>query len=258
MTHLGVATSSAPNSGSSMQLQIRGRLYALVVIVALGCAALASVLIWLQNDRAIDARRHGLEQLIDSAIGVLDVHRKLAEQGAVPEEEAKKRALAVIGGMRYNKGDYFFVQNTQGVVLMQPVTPGLIGKSLMDVPDAKGRFFVREMFAGAANGGFGTSRYIFKKADQSGEAEKLGVIKFYQPWGMVVGTGVYMDDIGVELNAAIWQAALVTFVLALVLGGLTLWIARGIVNPLARLRDAMLALSENRGGSVKLDTTRKD
>ena len=62
-----------------MQLQIRGRLYALVVIFALGCATLAGVLIWLQNERAIEARRHTLQQLVDSAIGVLEVHRKLAE-----------------------------------------------------------------------------------------------------------------------------------------------------------------------------------
>jgi len=54
-------------------LKIRGRLYALVAIFALGCGALAAILIWLQNDRAIDARRHSLEQLVDSAIGVFEI-----------------------------------------------------------------------------------------------------------------------------------------------------------------------------------------
>jgi methyl-accepting chemotaxis protein len=241
-----------------MQLQIRGRLYALVAIFALGCGALAAILIWLQNDRAIDARRHSLEQLVDSAIGVLDVHRKLVESGAMAEEDAKKRALSVIAGMRYGKGDYFFAQTPQGVVLMQPVTPGLVGKSLFDVPDAKGRFFVREMLAGAATGGYGTSRYFFKKPDQSAEVEKIGVIKLYQPWNIIVGTGVYMDDLGVELGAAMWQAALVTSVLALMLGGLTFWIARGIAVPLAALRTAMLDLAENRDVATELDVKRND
>jgi methyl-accepting chemotaxis protein len=241
-----------------MQLQIRGRLYALVAIFALGCAALAAGLIWLQSGRAIDARRHSLEQLVDSALGVLDVHRKLVESGAMSEEDAKKRALSVLAGMRFGKGDYFFAQNRQGVVLMQPVTPGLVGKSLIDTPDAKGRYFVREMLGGAEKGEFGTSRYFFKKPDQSAEVEKIGVVKLYKPWDIVVGTGVYMDDIGAELGAAVWQAALVTFMLAAALGGLTFWIAQGIARPLAALRTAMLDLAENRDVSGQLDVKRKD
>jgi methyl-accepting chemotaxis protein len=241
-----------------MQLQIRGRLYALVAIFALGCGALATALIWLQNERAVDARRHALEQMLDTASGVLDVHRKLAESGAMTEEEAKKRALAVVAGMRYGNGDYFYVQNRQGVVLMQPVTPGLVGKSLWDVPDAKGRYFVREMLGSLEQGEYGVARFIFKKPDQSGEAEKMGVVKRYKPWDMVVGTGVYLDDLNAELNAAIWQAALVTSALALMLGGLTFWIARGISRPLAVLRTAMLNLADNRDVATELDVNRRD
>jgi methyl-accepting chemotaxis protein len=241
-----------------MHLQIRGRLYALVAIFAFGCGVLAATLIWLQNERAIDARRHSLEQLVDSAVGVLEVHKKLADSGAVTEDEAKKRALSVLAGMRYGNGDYYFVENRQGVVLMQPVTPGLVGKSLWDAPDAKGRYFVREMLGGLDTGVYGSSRFIFKKPDQKSEGEKIAVVKMFQPWGMVVGTGVYMDDLGADLNAAMWQAGLVTTVLALALGGLTFWVARGIAQPLAALRSAMLDLAENRDVSRQLDIKRRD
>src|SRR5215470_18015648 len=182
-----------------MQLHIRGRLYALAGIFALGCGVLAAVLIWLQNERAVEARQHSVEKLVDSAVGVLEVHRKLAEAGTMTEEEAKKRALQVMAGMRYGNGDYYFVEDRKGVVLMQPVTPGLVGKSLWDAPDSKGRYFVREMLQG-------------------------------------LETGEYMDDLGAELGAAMWQAGLVTAVLALILSGLTFWIARGIAKPLAALR----------------------
>ena len=43
-----------------------------------------------------------------SAIAVLDAHRKLAETGAMSEDDAKQRALVVIRNMRYGNGDYFF------------------------------------------------------------------------------------------------------------------------------------------------------
>ena len=46
--------------------------------------------------------------------------------------------------------------------------------------------------------------------------------------------------------------------LVLVLGGVVLWIARGIANPLHDLRRVMLDLAEGRPSEAKLDTARKD
>src|SRR5262245_23164478 len=79
----------------SLRLRVSGRLYTLIVLFALGCGALAAALIWLQGQRAIAARQHSLEQLVEVAIGVLDAHKKLADSGVMPVEDAKKRALDV-------------------------------------------------------------------------------------------------------------------------------------------------------------------
>src|SRR4051794_37288778 len=92
-----------------MRLRIRGRLYALVALFGLGCAVLAATLIWLQYQRLLETRVRSLEALADSAIGVLESHRKLAQSGVMTEDEAKTRALTVIGDMRYGNGDYFVV-----------------------------------------------------------------------------------------------------------------------------------------------------
>ena len=74
-----------------MKIGIRGRLYALVALFALGCAALAAALIWLQDQRAWEARTRQLQTLVESATGVLEGHKKLADAGVISEEEAKKR-----------------------------------------------------------------------------------------------------------------------------------------------------------------------
>src|SRR5262249_14044249 len=112
---------------SSLRLRVSGRLYTLVVLFALGCGTLAAVLIWLQGQRASAARQSSLEQLVDIAIGVLDAHKKLADSGAMPIEDAKKRALLVIGNMRYGKGDYFTVRGYDGITIMHPTAPQTVG-----------------------------------------------------------------------------------------------------------------------------------
>jgi hypothetical protein len=89
-----------------IRLRVGGRLYALVVLFALGCAVLASMLIWLQGQRSIVARQQGLQELVDTAIGVLDAHKKLADAGEMSVDEAKKRALKVLENARYGHGDY--------------------------------------------------------------------------------------------------------------------------------------------------------
>src|SRR5579862_596223 len=87
--------------GRFMHLGVRQRLYLLVGLFALGCAALAATLLWLQEQRAWEARARQLQTLVDAGIGVLEVHKKLADTNVMPEADAKKRALEVISGMHF-------------------------------------------------------------------------------------------------------------------------------------------------------------
>jgi methyl-accepting chemotaxis protein len=241
----------------SFRLRVSGRLYTLIVLFALGCGALAAALIWLQGQRAVAAREHSLEQLVEVATGVLEAHKKLADSGAMPVEEAKKRALEVISHMRYGKGDYFSVRSIEGVTIMHPVAPQTVGTNRDNVADSRGKYYVREINARMREGG-GYIHYWFARPDTKVDAEKTSYIKLYRPWNMGILTGVYVDDIQEELHTAMLQAGGVTFALVVLLGGFTYWIARSIVRPLGSLRTAMLDLAENRPMSTKLDLDRQD
>jgi methyl-accepting chemotaxis protein len=244
--------------GQVMQLGMRGRLYALVGLFALGGVALATALIWLQGQRAYEARRLSLQQLTEVAVGVLAAHKKLADAGTISVEEAKKRALGVLNEIRYGQGDYFFVRDPEGVTILNPKSPDTVGKVRNDVKDSKGRYYVRDMTEVVKKSGQGYVNYLTSRAGSSEEIEKTTFLKRFDPWSMVVATGVYVDDIEAELRQSMLQAGAVTLALILVLGGVTIWIARGISGPLTQLRSAMLDLAESRPISVKLDTERRD
>jgi methyl-accepting chemotaxis protein len=241
-----------------MRLRVSGRLYALVVLFALGCAALAAMLIWLQGERAVAARQQSLQQLVDSAIGVLDAHKKLADAGEMSVDEAKKRALKILENMRYGHGDYFTVRSLEGVTVMHPIAPQTIGTNRDNVTDSHGRYYVRDINKIVQSGGEGYVNYTFPRPDTKVETDKTSFVKVYKPWGFGILTGVYIDDINAELYQSMIEAAGITFALVLVLGGVVFWVARGIAIPLARLRTSMLDLAENRAMSVKLDLDRHD
>src|SRR5262249_20577254 len=137
-------------------------------------------------------------------------------------------------------------------------SPDTIGKVRNDVKDAKGRYYIRDMTEVVKKNGQGYVNYLTNKAGSTELIEKTAFLKRYDPWSMVVATGVYVDDIDADLNRAMIQAGTFTLVLILALGGVTMWMARGIARPMTQLRAAMLDLADNRPISAKLDTERHD
>jgi methyl-accepting chemotaxis protein len=241
-----------------LQLGIRGRLYLLVALFAVGCAALAAVLIWLQSQQAFEARKHHLQQLVEAAHGVLAAHKALADAGEMPVDQAQKRALKVIGTMWFGKADYFTARSLVGVSLLNPADRSKEGQNRDKVVDSKGRAYSHQMTETIQGPGEGFVTYNTINPDTKVDEEKTTFIKLYRPWGIGIAAGVFINDLTAETHAAMIKAALVTLVLVGVLGGLVMWIADGIVRPLMRLRAGMLDLAEGREISDTLETQRHD
>jgi methyl-accepting chemotaxis protein len=243
-----------------MRLRIAGRLYALVGLFALGCALLTASLIYLQSQRQLDARARELEALVDSATGVFEAHRKLAESGAMSQDEALKRALTVVASMRYGNNDYYVVYRNEPTfpMLMSGGSQANVGKPQIDLKDRNGYLFNRDMKREIDANGTSQIHIAWARPGTDVTIGKTNVAKLYRPWNIVVLTGVFADDLAAELRTNIYQAGLIALALLLVLGGCAFLIARGISRPLAALRKAMLEIAENRPMSAGLDVSRKD
>ncbi|WP_170263266.1 methyl-accepting chemotaxis protein [Blastochloris sulfoviridis] len=204
----------------------------------------------------MEARRVQLEALVQSTLGILDAYDKLAKSGAMAEDKAREAAFTVLGNIRFGEGDYFFVQDREGVIRVHP-NPKLVGATLLDLKDSNGVYFGRQLKDAVDRAGQGFVDYAFPRAGSDVAADKTTFIKLFKPWGMAVGTGVYVDDINAEVAEAALKSGAVTLVIVLALGAVVFWIARGIAGPLQSLRKAMLDLAEGRDIAA-IDTSRKD
>jgi len=245
---------------SFIRLRIRGRLYMLVAIFAAGCAAIAGILVWLQSERQMDARVRQLESLVDASFGVLDSARALAESGAMSEDEARKRALSTIGTMKYGHGDYYVVWSNSAKIelLMTGGRKETIGQSQVDQQDLNGRYFQRDMVRDVQASGKSIVHFLWTRPNSKDPIGKTNVAKLYKPWNLIVATGVFDDDLNAERLAMIVQTGTIAALLILILAGVAIWFARGISNPLGRLRNVMLDLAENRKPPEQIDTNRDD
>jgi two-component system NarL family sensor kinase len=143
----------------------------------------------------VDLARSTLLPLIQRASTVSNNTPTTAQQDALKQE-----ALRSLASLDYGHDGYFFVYDTHGNVLMHSRQPELVGRNLLQLRDAQGRPTIQQLLAQAQAGG-GYVEYLWRKPSNGQMAPKLGYVVMLEPWGWMVGTGLYLDDIQTTLEA---------------------------------------------------------
>lgn len=105
--------------------------------------------------------------------GEKEVATKLVNEAAAAVESNRASAVAEIGKKdgRFTSGEvYVFAYELDGTMAAHPVNPKLVGKPLLDVPDAAGKMFRKEIIDGVKASGSATVGYKYKNP-KSGEIE---------------------------------------------------------------------------------------
>jgi len=109
----------------------------------------------------------------------------------------KKQITNVIEEL-YGREDgtgYIFIYDYNGVVLSDPVQRQNIGKNLYDIEDANGIKVIKDLIDVSKNNDGGYVEYIWLKPTTGKLSNKVSYAKSFEPWGWMVGTGVYLDEI---------------------------------------------------------------
>ena len=110
------------------------------------------------------------------------------------DQAAKEQAKAILSSMNFGEDGYFYVYAQDGLNLVHPRQPDLVGTNLWNMRDADGIFVIRELIARAKEGG-GFQRYLWPKPSTGKVERKLGYSVDLPRWGWMLGTGIYLDDV---------------------------------------------------------------
>ncbi len=133
---------------------------------------------------------------VDTAISMLEVLNQKVKTGALSLASAKKLGADLLRGMTYgaDKQGYFFADTTEGVNVVMLGDKTIEGRnrlndSLHDV------YYVKELIKAGqqADGGFIT--YWYPKRGETNPKEKRAYAMEYKPFGWVVGSGYYLEDV---------------------------------------------------------------
>jgi signal transduction histidine kinase len=158
-------------------------------------------------------RRHMLKSTTSMAYGMIATAYKESQDGLITEQQAMNKAKEAVRVMRYDNGSgYLWIQDDTlpiPYMIMHPTVPGLEGKQ------GKNRLYYNALKNGnnllaefveksqkVPDGAF--VGYQWPKPTVQGLTTiqpKLSHVRMFKPWGWVIGTGVYTDDIERENKA---------------------------------------------------------
>jgi methyl-accepting chemotaxis protein len=241
--------------GNTMQkfFGLQARLYGLVLLALAGLFVLGAVNTYEASESLMGRRQAELKNLVDSAYGTVAAQYDLFKTGKITEEQAKQAAGLALTSMRYQGDNYFFVTDTDQKSVLNPANPKIVGKDMSQVKDASGRYFVAEMSKIAREKGAGFVDYDWPKPGSDKPIAKSAYIKLFAPWGWIVGTGVYNDDITAERDKLFSATLIVGLIIALVTGGLAFLVARNINGRVARLGTLSTTIEQLSNGNFAVN-----
>ena len=211
--------------------RVSTRMQLLIGLTLLGLLVLCIIALLQLKNGMLEDRKEKTKNLIEISLGVLEYHHKQALDGKLPEGEAKQAAKESLRNVRYGANDYYFILDTSHTYVLLPPRTEFEGQNKADMKDANGKLLIQDIVA-VANKGGGFTDYWFPRAGQQKPEPKLAYSALFKPWGWVVGTGIYVDDIDTQFRRTAIVLGGVSAVLILLLMILGWRIASGILKQL--------------------------
>jgi methyl-accepting chemotaxis protein len=232
-------------------MSLKRKFIVMVVVAALGLLSIAGA--WLRSERShlLSERMQKTKGLVDIPYSILAEQQKLEMDGKVSRAEAQKRALEAIHNLRYDGSNYFWINDVHPTMVMHPIKPELDGKDLSDFKDAAGKLMFVEVATVAKSSGSGFVYYMWPKPGKDRPVRKLSFVKEFEPWGWIVGTGIYIDDVDASWRAnAVVAGGLALGCLALLLITST-QVSRSIFRRLEEMVERIKDIAEGEGDLTK-------
>jgi methyl-accepting chemotaxis protein len=139
---------------------------------------------------------------IQAAMAIVQNYYDRSQDGTLSEAEAKELAKEEIRIMRYRDdgSGYMWIDDTDYNLVMHPILTEQEGNNRYDLTDQNGVKIIQNIMA-TANAGGGYNEFYFTKADGVTVAPKIAYSEKFEPWGWVITTGNYIDDMDAEISA---------------------------------------------------------
>ena len=245
------------------RMQITQRLWLILIVALISLMILTFISLDHLRKEVHAAQVTKATHLVETAHSLLAAYHAKELSGELSPEQARREALAVLRGLRYDGNEYFWVNNMDYVMLMHPFAPETEGVDLSTMGRPGTVNLIKEMVDLARVEGTGHFQYAWVKP--GGEVgvdeavQRLAAFTHFEPWGYMIGSGIYLTEMEERFRSQLIWALSVVAVIVLFMVGIIYIIGRSITQPLNLVVQAMGDIAHGEGDlTLALDAGGKD
>ena len=146
-------------------------------------------------ESAMRTRKDATRQHVEIAHGVIAWAHAQELDGKLSREQAQRMARTAVGKLRYDGVEYFWINDMAPRMVMHPIKPELDGQDLSQSKDPNGFALFNAFVEKIRKDGKGFVAYQWPRPGKEQPVDKVSYVQGFEPWGWVVGSGIYVDDL---------------------------------------------------------------
>lgn len=151
---------------------------------------------WRQH--SLERHRTELRTVIDLVQAYLNQLEAQQQAGKLTPAQARQQLFQWLRSLRFGEDGYVWAANEQAVLVAHPY-PEFDGLDASKLRDLHGDPLVTTMIVQAQEFGEGFHTYWWRRIKGSREEEKLSYFRHFPKWGLIIGTGLYVEDVDAEV-----------------------------------------------------------
>jgi methyl-accepting chemotaxis protein len=213
---------------------VTSKLLLIAVLAVLPALGLGYVSLTTIDDDLRAVHETTIRSQVESMLAVLEHYHAQEVAGELTTEEAQQAAKDTVSAVRYSGEEYFWINDLDVHMVMHPIKPELDGTDLSTMEDPDGTLLFVEFVDVVNADGAGYVDYQWPKPGEEEPQPKASYVAGFEPWGWVVGTGVYIDDIATASRAQVLSLLGILGAALLLVGAVVFFVGRSISRPLGR------------------------
>ncbi|NLQ16652.1 methyl-accepting chemotaxis protein [Marinomonas sp. M1K-6] len=232
---------------SLRKIPINLRLTSLVTFFSIGLFFVVYLALTANKQSLLDEKYKQTKHVVETATGVFSYFYDLEQSGQLSQADAQRYAMETIKNTRYATSEYFWINDYSATVIMHSINPALDGKDLSNLEDPNGKKLFAEFakVAKAQNAGF--VDYLWPKPGNENPVEKISYVQGFKPWGWIIGSGIYLDDVDAQFEQEVIRLSLISAAIVLMALFISFLILRSILFPISQIQGALENIANGEG-----------
>jgi methyl-accepting chemotaxis protein len=215
-----------------------------ICLIGLGIVGVmtAFILVYILPSMQKSTLQTQIKQEVQIAFSILDSNYQKEKSGVLSHEDAQKQAIEEVRNLRFGpqNSDYFWINDFRPVMIMHPYKPQLEGQDLSNNKDPNGKTIFVDFANICKQQGEGYSTYQWQYNSDANRIEsKTSFVKAFQPWGWIIGTGLYSVDVNQSLNVQRNQLLVIFCIISVICLAILFLVTRVISSGINQISKAL-------------------